>query len=64
MFAAPYQHMLESQRIQQIVAEMLKKEFNIGHSTIQLEVEVRETDSQHCDLRSSADEHSECGQSQ
>jgi cobalt-zinc-cadmium efflux system protein len=57
------QSALEGQRIQQVVAEKLKKDFKIGHSTIQVEVETCGVDGLHCELRPGKADHARCGHS-
>ncbi len=57
------QSALEGQRIQQAVAELLKKDFKIGHSTIQVEVETCGVDGLHCELRPGEGDHAGCGHS-
>jgi cobalt-zinc-cadmium efflux system protein len=60
------QSALEGQRIQQAVATMLKQNFKISHSTIQVEVENCGLKDMHCDIRAAsshqASDHSRCGQ--
>jgi cobalt-zinc-cadmium efflux system protein len=55
----------DGQRIQQAVAEMLSRRFQITHSTIQIEVESCGVNGLHCEIRSAhaapADGHAGCG---
>lgn len=46
------QSALDAQRIQQAVAEILEHDFQISHSTIQIEVEVCGVSGLHCDMPS------------
>ncbi len=46
------QTVLDAQRIQQAVAEMLEEGFHISHSTIQIEVEECGASGHHCDMPS------------
>jgi hypothetical protein len=45
------QSAVEGQRIQQAVARMLERDFGIGHSTIQVEVEGCGVSDLHCTMR-------------
>ena len=55
------QSALEGQRIQQVVASMLKDRFGIGHTTIQVEVENCGVRALHCDLQATTSHDSHCG---
>jgi cobalt-zinc-cadmium efflux system protein len=56
------QSALEGQRIQQAVAGMLRRDFHIAHSTIQVEVETCGVSGLHCDLPACAP-HDPCDHS-